>query len=401
MGAPVSESLPVAKPRIPWLPLLLLWLAGVDLRITLLAIPPLLPLIHRDLALDETAVAILIGLPILLLASAAPVGSMLISRFDARRAVIFGIVLVGASSGLRGVGPSLAMLFAMTFLMGACISVVQPALPALVYHWAPGHIGLATAIYTNGLLIGELLAAGITTQAIVPMVGNWQLALAFWGLVPIISGALLWLLTPPLGVVEVAGRPRWLPDFRNSLTWRLGLIQGGGSIIYYGANAFFPDYLHAAGASHLIAPCLVWLNGSQFPASIIVALFPGWFVGRTWPIQMSAPLTAAALGIFLLPYDWARMAGAAILGFTSAFAFVLNLVFPPLLAEQPGDVHRISAGMFTIGYGLAFLMPLLGGAAWDRSGIAALSLAPVALGSLFLLVAPWGLAAHARSRSAG
>src|SRR5271169_1739833 len=43
--------------RIPWPRLALLWLAGVDLRITLLAVPPLLPWIHRDLPLDETAVA--------------------------------------------------------------------------------------------------------------------------------------------------------------------------------------------------------------------------------------------------------------------------------------------------------------------------------------------------------
>ncbi len=378
---------------------MLLWLAGVDLRITLLAVPPLLPLIHRDLALDETAVGALLGLPILLLAGAATVGSMLISRFDARRAVIFGIILIGASSAMRGVGPSIAMLFGMTFVMGACVSVVQPALPALVYHWVPDNVGLATAVYSNGLLMGELVAAGFTTQAIVPMAGSWQLALAFWGLLPIVSGVLLWQLSAPLGVVDVEKRARWLPDFGNALTWRLGLIQGGTSIIYYGANTFLPDYLHAAGVSRLIAPCLVWLNGSQFPASIIVALFPGWFVGRTWPIQMSAPLTAAALGIFFLPHDWARMAGAAMLGFASAFAFVLNLVFPPLLAEQPGDVHRISAGMFTIGYGLAFLMALLGGAAWDRSGVAAFALAPVAIGSLCLLLAPWGLRAQERIRS--
>ena len=36
--------------------LFLLWLAGNDLRITLLALPPVLPLVHRDLGLNETAV---------------------------------------------------------------------------------------------------------------------------------------------------------------------------------------------------------------------------------------------------------------------------------------------------------------------------------------------------------
>ncbi len=386
--------------RIPWLNLLLLWLAGISLRLTLLAVPPLIPLIHRDLPLDETAVAVLLGLPVLLLASAATAGSMLISRFDARRAVIVGTALIGASSALRGAGPSLAMLFGMTLLMGASVAVVQPALPALVYHWTPAHVGLATAVYTNGLLVGELVGAGATTQVIVPLAGNWRVALAVWGAFPIAVALTLWLLTPPLGAPDDGGEQRqWWPDFGHALTWRLGFIQAGSSVMYFGANAFFPDYLHSVGAARLIAPSLVWLNGSQFPASIVIALFPERFVGRTVPIQIMALATAAGLGVFFIPHDWARLTGAAILGFSSAFCFVLNLVFPPLLAERPADVHRISAGMFTIGYGMAFVMPLAGGAAWDRTGVAAFSLAPVVIGSLCLLLAPWGLAATLAERA--
>jgi CP family cyanate transporter-like MFS transporter len=377
--------------RIPWPRLALLWLAGVDLRITLLAIPPLIPLIHRDLPLDETAVAALLGLPVLLLAMAATLGSMIISRFDARRTVILGLVLLGASSALRGVGPSLTMLFAMTLVMGASVAILQPALPALVYHWAPNHVGVATAVYSNGLLMGELIGAGLTTQLAVPIAGSWRLALALWSIVPLITAPILWRLTPALKAVTALDRPRWLPDFHRGLTWRLGLIQAGGGTIYFGANAFLPDYLHHADAARLIAPSLLWLNAAQLPASIMVALRPGWFVGRRGPIQAMALCAAAGLGVFFIPHDWARMVGAGMLGFASAFAFVLNLVFPPLLAETPGDVHRISAGMFTIGYGMAFLVPLLGGAAWDRTGIAAVSLAPVAIGSLCLLLAPWGL----------
>ncbi len=376
---------------IPWPRLALLWLAGVDLRITLLAIPPLIPLIHRDLPLDETAVAALLGLPVLLLAMAATLGSMIISRFDARRTAILGVVLLGASSALRGVGPSLTMLFAMTLVMGASVAIVQPALPALVYHWAPRHVGVATAVYSNGLLIGELIGAGLTTQVAVPITGSWRLALALWGLVPLITAPILWWMTPALRAVEASARPQWMPDFHRGLTWRLGLIQAGGGTIYFGANAFLPDYLHHAGAARLIAPSLLWLNAAQLPASIAIALRPGWFVGRRGPVQAMALLAAVGLGVFFISHDWARMIGAGMLGFAAAFSFVLSLAFPPLLAETPGDVHRISAGMFTIGYGLAFLVPLLGGAAWDRTGIAAVSLAPVAIGALCLLLAPWGL----------
>jgi CP family cyanate transporter-like MFS transporter len=384
---------------LPWLRLTMLWLAGFDLRITLLAIPPILPLIHRDLGLSEAGVAALTGLPVLLLASAATLGSMLVARFDARRAIIFGLALIGLSSALRGVGPSVPMLFATTFLMGAGIAITQPALPSLVYHWIPGRVGLATAIYTNGLLMGEVIGAALTTLVVVPMVGGWPGGLAVWGIIPFGTAMMLWRVTPALGRREAGDRPGWVPDFRDPITWRLGLTQAGTSIAYFGANAFIPDYLHSLHASHLIAPSLGWLNAGQIPASLVVGLFPALFVGRPRAIQSGAIGTLLGLLMFLAPWPWCRMAGAGLIGFASSIAFVVNWVFPPLLAKTPDEIHRMTAGMFTIGYSLAFVMPLLAGAVWDRTGIAATALLPVAVGAIFLFMGPMGLVIPRRDLS--
>jgi CP family cyanate transporter-like MFS transporter len=369
----------------------MLWLAGFDLRITVLAIPPILPLVHRDLGLSEAGVATLTGLPVLLLASAATLGSMLIARFDARRAIILGLAMVGVASALRGVGPSIPMLFAMTFIMGAGIAITQPALPSLVYHWMPERIGMATAVYTNGLLMGEVIGAALTSLVLVPIAGGWGGALALWGIIPIVTALMLWRITPALGRRAAADRPGWFPDFRDATTLRLGFTQAGTSIAYFGANAFIPDYLHSIHAAHQIAPALGWLNAGQIPASIVVGLFPAVFVGKPRSIQAGALGTFLGLAMFFAPYGWCRMAGAALIGFASSVAFVVNWVFPPMLAKTPDDIHRMTAGMFTIGYGLAFVMPLLGGVAWDRSGIAATSLIPVAIGAIFLFMGPIGL----------
>jgi len=379
------------KNPLPWLRLLMLWLAGVDLRVTLVAIPPLFPLIHRDLRLDETMVAMLLGLPVLLMASASILGSMLTTWLDARRAVMMGIAVVGLSSALRGVGPSLAMLFGMTLIMGMGVALFQPALPALVYQWTPEHIGLATAVYTNGLLAGEVMGAGLTTQALLPLAGSWQMSLALWGLFPLATLVLLWTLTGPLQRREILPRKQWWPDFRDPRTWRLGIIQSGTSLVFWGANTFFPDFLHRAGSTHLIAPTLVWLSAGQLLASLTVALMPGLLVGRTRPIQLAAVVTGAGLALFFVPHDWSRLLGAGVMGTFSALAFVLILAFPPLLAADSDEVHRLSAGMFTIGYSATFLLTLACGALWDRTGIAAAALAPIALGVLSLLIGPWGL----------
>src|SRR6478752_4963263 len=105
--------------------LLLLWLAGVALRLTILAVPPVIPLIHDDLHLSETQVGILSGLPMVLFAGAAIAGSLLI-------ALLIGLALCAVGSVVRGVGPSMAMLYFGTVVMAFGVAVMQPALPPLV-----------------------------------------------------------------------------------------------------------------------------------------------------------------------------------------------------------------------------------------------------------------------------
>jgi hypothetical protein len=57
----------------------------------MLAIPPLIPLIHRDLHLDEKAVGALLALPVLLLALASVPGSLLIAKLGVRWALVAGL----------------------------------------------------------------------------------------------------------------------------------------------------------------------------------------------------------------------------------------------------------------------------------------------------------------------
>jgi CP family cyanate transporter-like MFS transporter len=66
---------------------------------------------------------------------------------------------------------------------------------------------------------------------------------------------------------------------------------------------------------------------------------------------------------------------AFVLGFAAALAFIVVLTLPPRLAAA-GDVHRMSAAIFTVQYTVAFTVPLLAGALWDASGWAVLAFVP-------------------------
>jgi CP family cyanate transporter-like MFS transporter len=360
----------------------LLWLAGMDLRLTLLAVPPVLPLIHAELGLDEKGVAALAGLPILLFGLAAIPGSLLIARVGARRALIFGLCVIGLGSALRGVGPSVAVLFAMTVVMGAGIAISQPTFPALVRGWfGPARaIARATGFWSNGLLVGELLAAALSLP-LLALLGTWPAVFVFWSVPVFITAGLVALGTRDSPRAS-APRGSGLPNWRSTRMWQLGLLQSSASMVYFGANTFIPDYLHTIGQADLVGAALAVLNGAQVPASFVIGLVPLRVLARrATSLTVAAAILVALAALLALPGSALVLVGATgVFGFCAAYILVLSFALPALLAE-PGEVARLSAGTFGISYTTAFLVTLLAGALWDATRVEASAFLPALVGS--------------------
>jgi CP family cyanate transporter-like MFS transporter len=365
----------------------LLWLGGFDIRVTLLALPPAIPAIHRDLPLDEKAIGILTTMPTFLLGLAAIAGALLISRVGTRRALVAGLLVIAAGSALRGLGPSVPALFTMTALMGIGIALTQPVLPTLTRQWFPARIGLATAVYSNGLLVGEAVPASLTGPLVLPLLhGAWPLAFAVWS-APVLLTAGLALLAIPREAPAPAGEVprRWWPDFRDWRTWHLGLMMGFASAGYFGVNAFLPDFLRATHQPGLTNLSLASLNVCQLPASALMLAFSRHLIMRRWPFVLIAlVMTAALVGMILQPGPMV-VAWAGLVGFTAALALILTLTLPPLLAP-PADVARLSAGIFLVQYISSFASPVLGGADWDASGNPDAAFWVVAAGGVAMLL---------------
>jgi CP family cyanate transporter-like MFS transporter len=376
----------------------LLWLTGGALRMTVLAVPPLLPLIHRDLDLSETEIGILAGLPSLLFAAAAVPGSLIIARFGAKAALIAGLLVTALASAARGAAADVAMLFAATIAMGLGIAVMQPALPPIVRVWLPDHIGFATAVYTNGLLVGEILAVSLTLPLVLPLAGgSWRVAIALWGLPVILIALLVALLGPrpiaaPAAAMHAAAAParRWWPDWRDARIWQLGFLFGSVNSLYFATNAFLPEYLTHVGTPALIGSALTALSFGQLPASLLMLGLTGRVMGRPWAYASAGLLALASVfGMLFMTGAWVVL-WAGVLGFADAIAFVLILALPPLLSA-PDDAHRTAAGMFTISYSCAVAVPIIGGLTWDASGIAMVAFAPIGLCAIVVSTLPFAI----------
>ena len=371
------------QPGARWRPLFLLWLCGIALRLTILAVPPVLPMIRSEFGLSATQVGVLGSVAPALFAFAALGGALLVARIGVRGALIGGLLIVAAGTALRGPALDFPLLLGASVVMCAGVATMQPVMPTTVRHWLPlRDIGLGTAVYTNGLLVGEVIPVVLTLPVVVPLMGGgWRATLAVWAIPVLLIAIAVYAYAPRFADPYRAARNvphKWTPDWHRGLVWRLGVLFACVNAIYFGTNAFIPIYLTSQGHPELISGALTALNFGQIPASLLLLVVARRLERRMWPYIVSGLLSLASFAglVFLVgPTTWLW---AGLLGFSDAAALISGLTLPALLCK-PEDVARTSAGVFTLSYGSAVLIAVLAGALWDATGIAGLVYLPFAV----------------------
>src|SRR5262249_12272636 len=189
---------------------------------------------------------------------------------------------------------------------------------------------------------------------------------------------------PRRGAIKDVSRHRWWPDWNSGVLWRLGLMLGGANASYFTTNHFLPDYLNQTGHEDLVGAALAILNVVQLPGSFLLVWFAGRFERRSVTyVVLGAMILLGALGI-IVGNGPVILASAGLIGVSTASVLILVLALPPLLSRQE-DVPRMAAGMFTISYSCAVIVPILSGIAWDLTGLPETAFVPMAMIALLMI----------------
>jgi CP family cyanate transporter-like MFS transporter len=385
---PDKPKLPaMKKSSISRASLFLLWTCGASLRLTVLAVPPVISIIQQELHLSGTEVGLLSGIPVILFAIAATPGSTLVSRFGVRSTLLNGLAIAAIGAALRAVSSNAWQLYLTTIVMSGGIAIMQPAMAAAVREWIPDRPTFGTAVYSNGMIIGEIIPVATMLPFVLPYLGSWRPALGIWAIPLIGTAILVAILSRSSGNGAVIKQPvRWLPEWNSWLNWRIGLILGSVTSSYFCINGFLPAYLNGNGRPELVSAALTALNLSQLPTSFLLLLIADRLQGKRWPYLLFGFLfIVAVIGIMNSASYWTVL-WAGLVGFTCGAALVLGLALAPLLCSNPDEVARTSAAAFAISYGFAMLISFLSGAAWDTAGNVDAALIPIFLGTLPILI---------------
>ena len=366
----------------------LLWICGVSLRLTVLSIPPVISIIQRDLNLSGTEIGLLSGIPVVVFAIFAAPGSMVVGRMGVRSALVCGLLIAVGGTLLRSGAANAWQLYLTTILMSIGIAIMQPSMAAAVREWAPERSTFGTAVYTNGLIMGEIIPVATMLPLVLPYFGeSWRLGLAAWAF-PLIATAVTVAMLAPTPAASVAPKhsASWLPQLNSRLNWQIGLTFGSVTSTYFCLNGFLPARLTGSGNPELISATLTAFNSGQVPASLLLLLAADRLQGKRWPYLVLGVISSVcAVAIMTTASVW-TIVWAGVAGFSLGASLVLGLALAPLLCENPNDVARTSAAAFAIAYGFAMLVSFLAGVAWDLAGNVNASLIPILLGSLPILV---------------
>ena len=363
--------------------LFMLWTCGASLRLTVWAIPPIIPIILQDLHLSGTELGLLYGVPAILFAIAATPGSTLVARVGVRSTLLTGLVIAAIGGALRGVISNAWQLYLTSIVMSSGIAIMQPAMAAAVRAWIPERAAFGTAVYTNGLMVGQVIPVATMLPLVLPHLESWRLALGIWS-IPLVGTAILVAILHPRSTTHaiIAHPVRWLPEWNSSLNWRIGLILGSVISTFFCMNGFLPAYLKETGHSELISTALTALNLGQIPTSLLLLLAADKIQGRRWPYLLFGPLfTGSLIGIMSSASYW-TVFWVALVGATAGAALALGLALAPLLCRHPEDVARTTAAALAISWSFAMLISFLSGGAWDLAGNVNAALIPIFLGTL-------------------
>jgi MFS transporter, CP family, cyanate transporter len=371
-----------------WVAGLALFVAAVNLRPAIAAVSPLVDTIRAGLGLSAAGVALLTTLPTLAMGLCAPLAAMAGRRWGIHRSVLIGLAVVAVATAARFGGQNTWLQMLSAAAAGAGIAIAQTLLPAIVRIRFPARPAFVTGVYTAGLGLGAVVAAGASVP-IARALGSWPAALGSWALLAVI-GMIVWQAARrplDLGGAAAPGGPvtRGLP-WRDPQAWRITAVSAGNSALYYCELAWIAPLLQndghrsQASAADLLTVMLV----IQVFCMLTVPALLGESRDRRIGLAATAAATAAGFACLAAAPATAggTWAGIVLIGVGHGGLFPLVLAVPVSASRDADHARRLSGMAFFVGYACAAAAPLLVGWLRDASGNFHLAFALLAAAAL-------------------
>ena len=361
----------MTAPRSRGLVLLAVVLVSLNLRGAISAVSPLVGDLSSDLGLGRAGASLLVSLPVLLFALAAPVAAALGRRLGAGQAVLVGLVLIGVGTTGRVLGGT-TVLFLGTAVLGVGITVANILVPAVIKRDFGSRAGRVTGYFVATMAVGATLTSGLA----VPLAAHfgWRGALAVWTLLVPLAVVGWWLHvarddragraharraahTSDVAVATPTHRDGFV--WRIPLAWALAVAFGSQSALYYSLTMWLPAILvdRAGVSAGAAGAALSVYQITAIPTALTVAGLCRMRRTQGWlGVVIAASWSAFLVGLLLVPQLWPLWTVVGGLAQGAGFTYVLTLVV--LRGSDEHVVRALGAMAQLLGYTIGAAGPV-------------------------------------------
>ncbi|MBI5975058.1 MFS transporter [Staphylococcus sp. H16/1A] len=366
-----------------WLLFFGIVLVGANLRAPLTSVGVALPSIKDALSLSNVSVSVITIIPLLAFSVISLLASRTGERLGLEKTIFYALILILLGVAIRSI-PNVSLLYVGTILIGVGIAFGNVLTPAVIKSNFPMRLGIMTGYYTVVMNVFGSLSSYISAPLVKSF--NYQIALGSIGVVTLVT-LFVWVFQLKNNEkIQHTSHSDGVNVWKSPIAWRITLLMGSQSLIFYALINWLPAYLADYGVS--LDTAGVYLSILQ------LAIIPLTFVTPIWATKMRSQVLLTIItclffvvGIVIITFfPRAALIGILILGITNGISFGLVNTFFSLKTEQPITAAKLSGMSQSVGYLFAATGPLLFGVLHDVTGTWLASLSILLIVSLAMLI---------------
>ncbi|ERM80407.1 hypothetical protein P872_21945 [Rhodonellum psychrophilum GCM71 = DSM 17998] len=353
----------------PWFLFLGILLLSFNLRPSITAVGPLIPMIRDELGLSNAWAGFLTTLPLLTFATFSLFSAAIGKRLGIARAIFFALLILLLGTIIRIMGGTWLLFFG-TGLTGIGIVICNVLLIPFIKNRLPDKIGIATGAFTSGMILFAAIASGISAPMALDFGWGWKGSLFSWtGL--IILGILFWIpqIRNHKVKVQLIQEDKAINVWKSRLAWQISTFMGVQSLMFFTLIAWLPDMLISRGLSEVEAGLVLSLMqiiglSASFLAPIVGVKFKdqvplAWSLGGLYFVGFSSLFSQTLLVNYI---------GLSLVGIATGASLSFAYMIIGLRTQSEKTTASLSGMAQSTGYYLAALGPLLFGLAFDMFG---------------------------------
>ncbi|MGG0649982.1 MFS transporter [Bacillus mycoides] len=348
-----------------YLYILALFFVSINLRIGITSISPLLETIRQDLNISNFSVSFLTAIPVFCMGTFALMTGKVIKKYGAEKAIMACLILIGFATCMRAFTSSISTLFASSLFIGIGIALAGPLLSGFIKEKFPTKIGLMIGIYSVGMGTGASLSAGLAIPLQHVLKDDWNIALAFWGVLTIIAIIFWYPVMKRKKNTSTQDKKNNSLPLRNKKAWLFTIFFGLQSGIFYSITTWLAPANQSMGVSSEQAGTLITVfTVVQMICSFLIPTLADIYKNRAlWLLgSICFVLVGLSLMIYPLTTPWIP---SILLGIGLGGVFPLALMLPLYETKTSEDASAWTAMMQSGGYIMGGFIPVLAGIARD------------------------------------